>query len=132
MTQQEFLEELDAFMQEWQNEDPMVWVHTSGSTGTPKPMQVEKKRMMASARLTCQFLGLQTGDSALLCMPLQYIAGKMVVVRSLIAGLRLIPVAPCGHPLKDLKEIPTFAAMIPMQVFNSLQVEDEKNKLNEK
>ena len=129
MTQQEFLEELDAFMQEWQNEDPMVWVHTSGSTGTPKPMQVEKKRMMASARLTCQFLGLQTGDSALLCMPLQYIAGKMVVVRSLIAGLRLIPVAPCGHPMKDLKEIPTFAAMIPMQVFNSLQDIEESNKL---
>jgi O-succinylbenzoic acid--CoA ligase len=62
-------------------------------------------------------------------MPLQYIAGKMVVVRSLVAGLNLIPVAPSGHPLKDLKEVPTFAAMIPMQVYNTLQVQEERAKL---
>lgn len=126
MTQSEFLQDLDAFLQEWQNDEPTVWVHTSGSTGTPKPMKVEKKRMEASARLTCSFLGLKEGDSALLCMPLPYIAGKMVVVRSLVAGLNLIPVAPSGHPLKDLKEAPTFAAMIPMQVYNTLQVPEEK------
>ena len=131
MTQQEFLQDLKAFLQEWQNDEPTVWVHTSGSTGTPKPLQVEKERMRASARLTCSFLGLKEGDSALLCMPLQYIAGKMVVVRSLVAGLRLLPVAPCGHPLKDLTEIPTFAAMIPMQVFNTLQVPEERAKLVE-
>lgn len=126
MNQQEFLQDLEAFLQEWHNDEPTVWVHTSGSTGTPKPMQVEKARMMASARLTCSFLGLKEGDSALLCMPLQYIAGKMVVVRSLVAGLKLIPVAPSGHPLKDLKEAPTFAAMIPMQVYNTLQVPEER------
>ena len=131
MTQQEFLQDLEAFLQEWHNDVPTVWVHTSGSTGTPKPLQVEKERMMASARLTCSFLGLKEGDSALLCMPLQYIAGKMVVVRSLIAGLRLIPIAPSGHPLKDLKETPTFAAMIPMQVYNTLQVPEERARLME-
>lgn len=129
MTLNEFLQDLKAFLQEWHNDEPTVWVHTSGSTGTPKPLQVEKERMKASARLTCQFLGLKEGDTALLCMPLQYIAGKMVVVRSLVAGLKLIPVAPCGHPLKDLKEAPTFAAMIPMQVYNSLQVPEEKHIL---
>ena len=131
MTQQEFLQDLKAFLQEWQNDEPTVWVHTSGSTGTPKPLQVEKERMRASARLTCSFLGLKEGDSALLCMPLQYIAGKMVVVRSLVAGLKLLPVAPCGHPLKDMTEIPTFAAMIPMQVYNTLQVPEERAKLME-
>ena len=131
MTQQEFLQDLEAFLQEWQNDEPTVWVHTSGSTGTPKPLQVEKERMRASARLTCSFLGLKERDSALLCMPLQYIAGKMVVVRSLVAGLRLLPVAPCGHPLKELTEIPTFAAMIPMQVYNTLQVSEERSKLME-
>ena len=131
MTQQEFLQDLEAFLQEWQNDEPTVWVHTSGSTGTPKPLRVEKERMMASARLTCSFLGLKEGDSALLCMPLQYIAGKMVVVRSLEAGLRLIPIAPSGHPLKDLKETPTFAAMIPMQVYNTLQVPEERAILME-
>jgi len=129
MNQSEFLQDLEAFLRQWQNDEPTVWVHTSGSTGTPKPLQVEKERMMASARLTCSFLGLKEGDTALLCMPLQYIAGKMVVVRSLVAGLKLVPVAPCGHPLKDLKEAPTFAAMIPMQVYNTLQVPEERERL---
>ncbi|MBR5193800.1 MAG: AMP-binding protein [Bacteroidaceae bacterium] len=129
MTQQEFLQDLEAFLNEWRNEEPTVWVHTSGSTGTPKPMLVEKERMRTSAKLTCKFLGLQKGDSALLCMPLQYIAGKMVVVRSEVANLKLIPIAPSGHPLAKLQEIPTFAAMIPMQVYNSIQVEEEKEKL---
>ena len=129
MTQQEFLQDLEAFLSEWHNDSPTVGVHTSGSTGTPKSMQVEKRRMMASARLTCSFLGLKEGDTALLCMPLQYIAGKMVVVRSVVAGLRLIPVAPSGHPLRGLAEVPDFAAMIPMQVFNSLQVPEERETL---
>ena len=64
-------------------------------------------------------------------MPLQYIAGKMVVIRSLVAGLNLLPVTPSGHPLKNLKKAPVFAAMIPMQVYNSLQVPEEKELLKQ-
>ena len=131
MTQTEFLKHLEDFLDEWKNGKKEVLVHTSGSTGQPKPLWVEKERMKASARLTCKFLDLKEGDTALLCMPLQYIAGKMVVVRSLVARLRLLPVAPCGHPLAELTEIPTFAAMIPMQVFNSLSVPEEKEKLKQ-
>lgn len=129
MTQETFLQELNAFINEWHNESSTITVHTSGSTGTPKAIQVEKVRMMASAQQTCTFLGLKEGDTALLCMPLPYIAGKMMVVRSIVAGLKLIPVAPCGHPLAALKKIPYFAAMTPMQVYNSLQVPDERAKL---
>src|SRR5574344_2222482 len=91
---------LAEFLTEWNNSDTRVLVHTSGSTGKPKPMWVEKQRMQASARITCDFLGLQSGDTALLCMPLDYIAGKMVVVRSLVCHLRLLEVAPSGHPLR--------------------------------
>ena len=131
MTKDEFKQDLIHFLSEWNNTEKKVLVHTSGSTGKPKPLWVEKEKMKASARLTCEFLHLQTGDSALLCMPLQYIAGKMVVVRSLVANLRLLLVAPCGHPLADLQEIPSFAAMIPMQVYNSLQVPEEREKLKQ-
>lgn len=104
-------------------------VHTSGSTGKPKPMLVEKKRMLNSARITCDFLGLKPGDSALLCMSLDYIAGKMVVVRSIERHLHLISVCPSGHPLKDVNEEITFAAMVPMQVYNTLQVPEERARL---
>ena len=81
--------------------------------------------------LTGRFLGLKQGDIALLCMPLKYIAGKMVVVRALVAGLNLLPVAPCGHPLAEINTAPELAAMIPMQVYNSLQVSAEKECLKQ-
>lgn len=130
---------LEDFLSEWNNDSDRVLVHTSGSTGKPKPMMVEKKRMLNSARITCDFLGLKPGDSALLCMSLDYIAGKMVVVRSIERHLHLISVSPSGHPLKDIdmKDVNgkgvngeiTFAAMVPMQVYNTLQVPEERERL---
>ena len=120
---------LEDFFSEWNNDSDRVLVHTSGSTGKPKPMMVEKKRMLNSARITCDFLGLNPGDSALLCMSLDYIAGKMVVVRSIERHLHLISVSPSGHPLKDVDEEITFAAMVSMQVYNTLQVPEERERL---
>lgn len=120
---------LEDFYSEWNNDSDRVLVHTSGSTGKPKPMMVEKKRMLNSARITCDFLGLKPGDSALLCMSLDYIAGKMVVVRSIERHLHLISVSPSGHPLKDINGEITFAAMVPMQVYNTLQVPEERERL---
>ena len=121
---------LEDFLSEWNNDSDRVLVHTSGSTGKPKPMMVEKKRMLNSARITCDFLGLKPGDSALLCMSLDYIAGKMVVVRSIERHLHLISVPPSGHPLKDVDEEITFAAMVPMQVYNTLQLPEERERLS--
>ena len=89
---------LSDFLKEWNNSADTVMVHTSGSTGAPKPMWVEKRRMEASARITCDFLGLKPGNTALLCLPLDYIAGKMMVVRALTCNLRLISIEPTGHP----------------------------------
>ena len=120
---------LDEFLAEWNSPESTVLVHTSGSTGVPKCIRVEKQRMLNSARITCDFLGLTAGDTALLCMPLDYIAGKMVVVRSIERQLRLTTVEPSGHPLKDISTSFDFAAMVPMQVYNSLQVAEECEKL---
>jgi O-succinylbenzoic acid--CoA ligase len=88
--------------------------------------------MMNSARITCDFLGLKAGDTALLCMSTDYIAGKMMVVRAIERGLRLITVEPSGHPLAMQKGLPScidFAAMVPLQVYNSLQVPEERECL---
>ena len=143
---------LEEFLEEWNNSSETVLVQTSGSTGAPKPMCVEKSRMLASARRTNDFLGLREGDTALLCMSLDYIAGKMMVVRALERHLRLITVTPSGHPLQTLgdgsflfdcqshvmvkqkRTVPEclnicFAAMVPMQVYNSLQVPEERERL---
>ena len=124
-----FLYELYRFLEDWFSDSPYLTVKTSGSTGTPKLLKVRKEQMMQSARLTCEFLGLRQGDSVLLCMPLQYIAGKMVVVRALVAGLNLVIRTPSGHPMADVDIPLRFAAMVPLQVYNTLQVSAEKERL---
>lgn len=111
---------LDEFLEEWNNPCDKILVHTSGSTGKPKAMWVEKKRMLNSACLTCDFLDLHNGDTALLCMPLDYIAGKMMVVRAIERDLKLISVPPSNHPLDCVNEDIAFAAMVPSQVYCSL------------
>lgn len=121
--------DLEEFLTEWHNDSPTVLVHTSGSTGKPKPMYVEKQRMEASARITCQFLGLKADDTALLCMPLDYIAGKMMVVRALTCGLRLLSVEPTGTPC--WKGPIDFAAMVPLQVWNLLQDDEGRQRLQQ-
>ncbi len=118
---------LEEFLAEWNGDSPCVTVQTSGSTGLPKVMAVEKERMRASALMTCDFLHIQPQATALLCMDLRYIGAKMMVVRALTRQLRLLVVPPCGHPLASLprKEDIQLAAMVPLQVYNSLQNNQE-------
>ena len=126
---------VDEFIAQWHDASDTVEVHTSGSTGTPKVMLVEKHRMLASARMTCDFLGLKPGDTALLCMSVDFIAGKMMVVRAMERGLRLMTVNPSSHPLAmpdfsdEMGKKLDFSAMVPMQVYSSLQVQREREIL---
>lgn len=125
----DFEKSLFGFLTDWFAPHPLLTVRTSGSTGAPKYLSVKKEHMVQSARITVSFLDLRAGDKALLCLPLDYIAGKMMVVRALVAGLDIYPVPPSGHPLAGIDNDFAFAAMIPMQVFNVLQVPEEKKSL---
>lgn len=119
--ERDFWRELAAFLAEWRSPASTVQVFTSGSTGAPKPMAVEKARMVASARMTLRVLGLERGSTALLCMPLRYIAGKMMVVRALVGGLRLLSVSPSSRPLRQPWLRPDFLAVTPMQAYETLR-----------
>lgn len=121
--------DLYLFLNEWFDASPVITVHTSGSTGVPKGLVVRKDRMMQSARLTCEFLNLQAGDTALLCMNLRYIGAMMMVVRSLVAGLNLVVRPASGHPLSDVEVPLKFTAMVPLQVYNTLRVPAERKRL---
>lgn len=124
--EREFRAALRRFEEEWRSPSSTMTVKTSGSTGKPKQMEVSKRKMKASAERTCRFLGLEAGHTALLCMPLEYIAGKMMAVRSLVRGFRLYAVPPSSHPFARLNFAPDFVAMTPMQVFETLQVPRER------
>ncbi|WP_343662643.1 AMP-binding protein [Chryseobacterium mucoviscidosis] len=142
----EFEIKVKNFLNEWFSDSDTVKVQTSGSTGTPKVFDIEKSRMMNSAEMTCDFLGLQEGNTALICLPVEYISGKMMVVRSMMRKLKLIVADPSVKPVETLDRKIAFCAMTPLQVENSLDKlymirnliiggaavsEDLKNKMQE-
>lgn len=118
------------FIQEWISFDPTIEIKTSGSTGLPKRIRFEKTKMVQSALLTGEFFRLNTGDKALLCLPIDFIAGKMMVVRSFVLGLNLVPVEPRGNPLEGINSGFVFAAMTPLQVDKILNEPGGFEKLN--
>ena len=111
---------LGHFLVDWLSDDEHITLHTSGSTGKPKEIQMPKTAMYASAVRTAAFFNLSEGDSALLCLPIRYIAGKMMLVRALVLGLHLdiIPPKTKLHIEKNY----TFAALIPLQANASFDV----------
>jgi O-succinylbenzoic acid--CoA ligase len=116
----EFEIKVQNFLEEWFSDSDTVKVQTSGSTGVPKVFDIEKKKMINSAEMTCNFLELKEGDTALICLPVEYISGKMMVVRSIIRKLKLIIVDPAIKPIENLSDEIDFCAMTPLQVENSL------------
>ncbi|MDO6807744.1 AMP-binding protein [Zobellia galactanivorans] len=117
------------FLIDWLNDAPSLTVHTSGSTGKPKPISLQKQHMVNSARATGAFFELQPGDTALLCLPASYIAGKMMLVRAMVLGLSLDCVHPSSKPLTETSASYDFIAMVPLQFENSLNELDGVKKL---
>jgi len=127
----EWEQALGLFLRQWLDEKDYIEVMTSGSTGKPKLIMPEKKAMLTSATMTGEFLNLQKGQTALLCLKTSYIAGMMMVVRAMAWQMNLITVPPFGSPLDFIPDgqIINFAAMVPAQVFNSLGTPESKQKL---
>jgi len=123
--------EIRAFLEEWGNEELSISVKTSGSTGKPKLIRLLKSDMIASAELTGEYFNLKNPQTALLCLPVKYIAGKMMLVRAMVLGLDLISVKPSSNPIIDCVQSISFAAMTPMQVNTVLNQSPDKLNLIE-
>ncbi len=108
------------FLSDWFDENPTLKLQTSGTTGTPKEITVEKCKMIESARMTGEFFYLHEGNTALLCLSPDFIAGKMMIVRAIELKLNLIIAEDFGYPLTGINQMVNFAAMVPLQVSNIL------------
>lgn len=117
------------FFLDWFDKKDYIEMTTSGTTGLPKLVRLKKQAMIQSALATGDFFGLEPGDKALLCLPTQFIAGKMMLVRSLILGLELDVVSPSLHPLQFNTTTYDFVAMVPLQVQNSIDGLSKVRKL---
>ena len=125
----EVAEEVVNFLAEWYDNREYLTGHTSGSTGVPKAIQLLKSDMRASAQLTNRFLGIDAQSTLLLCLSPSYIAGKMMIVRAIEAGAQLVVVPPSSTPLLGVDVPITLAAMVPMQVAETLQQPDGQEQM---
>lgn len=109
----------DDFMAEWS--DPAtdhVGASTSGSTGKPKPVKIAKADMLMSARATIEFFGIGPDDTLATPLAADYIAGKMMAVRALDCGARLLVEKPSRSPLSSLSPDTRIklVAIVPQQI----------------
>ena len=117
------------FIQEWLDNNDYVTVKTSGSTGLPKNLELSKQKMINSAKATGTFFKLAENTTALLCLPSNYIAGKMMLVRAMVLGWNLHIVAPEKDAISHDDNDYDFVAMVPYQVQYSLKSLNKIKKL---
>jgi o-succinylbenzoate---CoA ligase len=113
--------ELYGFINSWLSEIDHIVQYSSGTTGKPKEIILRKQSMISSALNTCNYFNLREGQTALLCLPMKYIAGKMMVVRCMVRKLNLLLTEPAGNPGIPATGQIDFCAMLPLQVMNCLQ-----------
>ncbi|AGC75130.1 O-succinylbenzoic acid--CoA ligase [Nonlabens dokdonensis] len=117
---EEWEKQVGDFLLSWLDNYDVVTVRTSGSTGVPKEYKLLKEHMINSAIMTGKRFNIDEEKDALCCLPLSYIAGKMMLVRAMTLGWHLDLVAPSTTPLKKAEKRYDFTAMSPLQVSKSL------------
>ena len=129
--QPEWMRSFSSFVMQWYTGTETLEVTTSGTTGEPKSWRFSREAMRKSARITGEFFGFEKGKSVVLCLSCRYIAGIMMVVRAAEYQMNLIALPPVLSPLKALDTAQTadFVAMVPAQVYESLQEEETRQKL---
>jgi O-succinylbenzoic acid--CoA ligase len=94
---------------------PPVIIETSGSSGQSKRVVLSREAVIASAEATAARIG--TGQWWL-TLPSSYVAGMMVIVRSLLAGQD-----PIAGFRRNYQEETRFASLVPTQLHRLLEAD---------
>ena len=117
----EYEELIGNFLLDWFNDNyEQMKLRTSGSTGEVKEMFVPREKMKNSAIATGKRFKLPAKTKALCCIPSNYVAGRMMLIRAMVLGWHLDLVEPRANALKEVEKEYDFAALNPHQLNNSL------------
>ncbi|WP_051568507.1 AMP-binding protein [Crocinitomix catalasitica] len=125
------IQNVQHFLKNWYDASDYITVNTSGSTGKPKAIQLEKRKMMNSARATGKFFNLKVNDTLLVNLSAEFIAGKMMLLRGILHEMKIIITDTTSNPLKALSINGLsidFAAFVPYQVQAILADEETREK----
>jgi O-succinylbenzoic acid--CoA ligase len=99
---------------------------TSGTTGNPKEISFSKEQIRKSASNSCDFFEIKNSDHLLLCLPAEFVAGRMMIARALSASANLVWKEPSLKPDITNEKI-DFAAFTPAQVSTIIKDPDSIN-----
>ena len=112
--------EIFRFLRAWFSDTDEIEMSTSGSTGVPKIIALKKEVMRKSADETCNFFNVKSSSSIHLCLPVRFIAGKMMLVRAIVSGANVQVEEPVSSPNCNFKEAVQLSAMTPAQALSIL------------
>lgn len=122
------LEEVNVFLKDWLNDSQQITLQTSGSTGEKKSILADKKHLVASARMTGAYFNFTENTQALVCLPMNFISGKMMVIRCLEFNMSTLICAP-EQPIDFPNHLEVdFAAMTPYQYEKALDENPQKTR----
>lgn len=128
------VEEVITFWDNWYQDTLSVF--TSGSTGKPKKTTLNKNQMLLSASRTIEALKLPINAHYFLCLPTQYIAGQMVLVRALCSHSKVFIGEANTQVLKQFlffnpkNEDIDFLAITPLMLISILKDPQQKEFLS--
>lgn len=111
------------FCKRWLGGETSFSLATSGSTGTPKIIQATRNQLIQSAMATASAIGLKQGQTSLVCLDSDYIAGRMMLIRSMEVAMNIVLVEPSANPFSNYRfaQHIDFVALVPYQVQTILQ-----------
>ena len=104
------------FIHQWGSGTRSFITNTSGSTGVPKPITLERNQIIASINQTQKALNLERGDTCLINLSPDHIAGKMMVARAMEIGMQMTIVPASKNPLVNIDSAFDFYSFVPLQI----------------
>ncbi len=117
------------FIEEWNNDNSDILIKTSGSTGKPKEFHVKKIYFIESAKLSGSYFHYKENENIVLALSIDTIGGKMQVIRALIFQMNLIVCDNSRNPLLDLNKKVDYISLVPLQIEEIIRNSNEKLSL---
>lgn len=125
---------IQSFINDWNKGIQIFEFNTSGSTGRPKKIKIQRRQIEASVVATRNFLNLQSGEVAMICLDPKFIASLMMVARALVLKLDLQLEKPNSNPLLHCQNTDIdFISLVPIQISQMIKdnnLSDLKNIKN--
>ena len=108
--------EIRSFLTDYEKGLNTFIFQTSGSTGPPKHLSFSKNQLIVSAKNTITFFKLHERNTFYLCLNINTVAAKMMLIRALVCGAKVV----CGPVTKKIKPPETFnidfISLVPIQL----------------